>query len=68
MKNYFENMSDEELTKCYEQRLEAQKTGVFAENPMRTIIDEYAKISVNCLLMAETGLLDEIAKRWYKLI
>jgi hypothetical protein len=66
--NLFSELSDEDLIKCYEQREHFAKTmqGI-TENPMRGIIDEYSKITANCLLLAETNLLDEIARRWYRI-
>lgn len=66
MVNYFENMSNENLKKCYKQRLEGK--GIYGESPMREIIDQYSELSANCLMIAEIALLDEIAKRWYNLI
>lgn len=64
--NLFKNLTDKDLRKCYEQRMELQAGGFVSENPLRQIIDEYAKITTNCLIMAEVGLLNEIAERWYK--
>lgn len=43
--NLFSKLTNKDLKKCYEQRMELTNGGFVTDNPLRKIMNEYTKIT-----------------------